>query len=462
MPLPGILVHPLSASSLIRPSNSVQHDLNPSTRTTKISRRSLHKSIRCKASSSSSFSVTDFDLYDLLGIDSTSNQSQIKTAYRSLQKRCHPDIAGPTGHEMAIILNEVYSILSDPVSRSAYDQEQAKMAEFQGYSGKPLYSTWCGSESEERAVFVDEVKCVGCLKCALLAEKTFAIESVYGRARVIAQWADPEDKILDAIQACPVDCISMVERSNLAALEFLMSKQPRGNVRTSAGKGMTDIKKFQSKLQQAKNKDSTPDPREVAFHSVRSISNWFYWQSPKGREHGGSLIHIAHKSSPFNTNKLRDAAAAARQGFWTPSKPPGTYNVDNDIDYWTLSSQPPGVPQSFAFNGSNTTTSSTDLPKYKDNVNQRKVIEMDDGDPKDPLRLRWTIPMAIATFAASIVRSQVGYEYDAGIEQHIAGPLPLEVVNSSWFQTILAGFTWYIIAFVSVGLVKSLTHKQKM
>lgn len=55
---------------------------------------------------------------------------------------------------------------------------------------------------------MDEVKCVGCLKCALCAEKTFAIESVYGRARVVGQWADPEHKIQEAIQACPVDCIS--------------------------------------------------------------------------------------------------------------------------------------------------------------------------------------------------------------------------------------------------------------
>ena len=87
-------------------------------------------------------------------------------------------------------------------------QEQAKHAELRGYTGKTIYSVWFGSESEERAVFVDEVKCVGCLKCALFAGKTFAIESVYGRARVVAQWADPEYKIQEAIGACPVDCIS--------------------------------------------------------------------------------------------------------------------------------------------------------------------------------------------------------------------------------------------------------------
>lgn len=81
-------------------------------------RKPYGNSIACKAS----FSITDFDLYDLLGIDSSSHHSQIKTAYRMLQKRCHPDIAGPAGHDMAIILNEVYSILSDPNSRSAYDK----------------------------------------------------------------------------------------------------------------------------------------------------------------------------------------------------------------------------------------------------------------------------------------------------------------------------------------------------
>lgn len=77
--------------------------------------------VGCRAAPSSS-SVTDFDLYELLGVDSTSNQSQIKLAYRSLQKRCHPDIAGPTGHDMSIILNDAYALLSDPNSRLAYDK----------------------------------------------------------------------------------------------------------------------------------------------------------------------------------------------------------------------------------------------------------------------------------------------------------------------------------------------------
>ncbi|KAL6332938.1 hypothetical protein AAG906_019946 [Vitis piasezkii] len=252
-------------------------------------------------------------------------------AYRKLQKRCHPDIAGPAGHDMAIILNEVYSVLSDPNLRLAYDKEQAKIAGLRGYTGKPLYSVWYGSESEERAVFVDEVKCVGCLKCALFAEKTFAIESVYGRARVVAQWADPEYKIQQAIDACPVDCISMVERSNLAALEFLMSKQPRGSVRMSAGNAVgacvsnifVDVKKFQTRFHDAMDKASThgskekDDQREArisAIQTIRSITNWLYWQAPTGgSDSGQSLTRVAGRLPGPNINKLRDAAAARKQ-----------------------------------------------------------------------------------------------------------------------------------------------------
>lgn len=54
----------------------------------------------------------------------------------------------------------------------------------------------------------------------------------------------------------------IVERSDLAALEYLMSKQPRGNVRVGAGNSVgtrvsnifVDVKKFQAKFADAKNK----------------------------------------------------------------------------------------------------------------------------------------------------------------------------------------------------------------
>lgn len=201
------------------------------------------------------------------------------------------------GHDMAVVLNEVYALLSDPDARLAYDQEQARRSEFAGYTGRPLYSSWLGAESERRAVFVDEARCVGCLKCALHASRTFAVESVYGRARAVAQWADDEDRTVDAINTCPVDCISMVDRSDLAALEFLMSKQPRGRVRVSESEGnavgarapniFNELAKFQKRFEEMKQKSATRESQESeaarqsrtsAIHTIRSMSNWWYWR----------------------------------------------------------------------------------------------------------------------------------------------------------------------------------------
>lgn len=59
--------------------------------------------------------------------------------------------------------------------------------------------------------------------------------------------------------------VRIVERSNLAALEFLMSKQPRGIVRMSAGNTVgkcvsnifVDVNKFQSRFHQMKDKETS-------------------------------------------------------------------------------------------------------------------------------------------------------------------------------------------------------------
>lgn len=59
-----------------------------------------------------------------------------------------------------------------------------------------------------------------------------------------------------------------MERSDLAALEFLMSKQPRGNVRVGGGNSVgarvsnifVDVKKFQTRFANAKDNDSTRNP----------------------------------------------------------------------------------------------------------------------------------------------------------------------------------------------------------
>jgi len=75
------------------------------------------------------------------------------------------------------------------------------------FSGKPVYSTWHGPEDEEAALFVDEVSCIGCLNCAVIASKTFVIECKHGKARAVHQWADDVNTLNAAVLSCPVSCI---------------------------------------------------------------------------------------------------------------------------------------------------------------------------------------------------------------------------------------------------------------
>ncbi|KAF3487510.1 hypothetical protein F2Q69_00056523 [Brassica cretica] len=434
--------------------------------------------LKCRATSSSSSSITDFDLYDLLGIDRGSDKSQIKTAYRNLQKRCHPDIAGVPGHDMAIILNEAYKLLSDPISRQAYDKEQAKLEELRGYTGKPVYSVWCGPETEQRAVFVDEVKCVGCLKCALCAERTFAIETAHGRARVVAQWADPESKIKEAIEACPIDCISMVERSDLAPLEFLMSKQPRGSVRIGVGNTVgervsnvfVDVKKFQQRYAEAMSKttrDSSQESdlqREVrmsAVEAIRSISNWLYWRSspyskPLSPDSNMSLTFTKRKKAADpDIKKLQDAVAAMKQAEQSGETKERRQRPASLVgeDYWTPSNL--ALPSS-----GNTTSKTTSTPRVshkntpsEENVTSRREFR------RQNFKIQ-KFPIGTATVAVFLVQFQASYTASE-LSDHIGGSLALSIVNSPWQQILLAGVTWYFIGAMLLQLVEAIQSKQE-
>ena len=76
-----------------------------------------------------------------------------------------------------------------------------------------------GGALRQKAVWVDEAVCIGCRYCAHVASNTFVVEQDWGRSRAIRQDGDSTERIQEAIDTCPVDCIHWVSYEELPVLE---------------------------------------------------------------------------------------------------------------------------------------------------------------------------------------------------------------------------------------------------
>src|SRR6478752_9472440 len=67
------------------------------------------------------------DYYQTLGVEPGAGDAEIKTAYRRLARKYHPDVSKEAGAEDKFkAVNEAYEALRDPQKRAAYDQLRAR------------------------------------------------------------------------------------------------------------------------------------------------------------------------------------------------------------------------------------------------------------------------------------------------------------------------------------------------
>jgi molecular chaperone DnaJ len=63
------------------------------------------------------------DYYEILGVEKTANQEKLKSAFRNLARKYHPDVnKEPDAEERFKEINEAFMVLSDEEKRSVYDR----------------------------------------------------------------------------------------------------------------------------------------------------------------------------------------------------------------------------------------------------------------------------------------------------------------------------------------------------
>ncbi|KAL2937439.1 Chaperone protein DnaJ [Bienertia sinuspersici] len=235
-------------------------------------RRSL---TRVKAVDDDSMSTVDAfadDYYAVLGLTPDATPQQIRKAYYSCMKACHPDLTGDDqeANNFCKFINEVYGVLSDPVQRMVYD-------EIHGYSLTATNPFMDDSSTRDHDV-----------KTARMWHQRFS------KLRKTMEGLGSTSNA--ACLTSPVDCIHWTSAAQLSLLEDEMRRVERVNVALMlAGMGASsDVFRMEKARLRMMQQDGTGGAES-------------YWDNLRGNQKDYQSTEEEVKE------RARRAAAAARR-----------------------------------------------------------------------------------------------------------------------------------------------------
>lgn len=163
------------------------------------------------------------------------------------------------------------------------------------------------------------------------------------------------------------------------------------------------------------------------------------------------MTRVVYKLPEPDISKLRDAVARKKVRDRTRTKHQTPLNFIHPEEYWTPSTH--ALPSS-----TRSTTTPTPLEKPSVTTTGQKKTNETYENQNSPIR--WGLPMVTALTAVVTVQIHA-VESTRELQQHVAGSLALQIVNSSWLQCTLAAATWYMIGMAITELVAIIGNRNR-